>query len=188
MYRWRISWKLKTWALAEGRDQQNELQTGSSFVQDYRVWRVSSGWAWQALQTSVVAICLQTRLVIVGKASLHARQEKCLSLFGTISCHKLLQNNFWFSTNDVPTRLVELRETRSLHALFVMNILEGVRPHIILSGGSLMLRGTPQITVASWGRKSWFTKDEFHPLNSKLIRELTLVSGATEGRDEMKVN
>ena len=48
-----------------------------------------------------------------------------------------------------------------------------------------MLRGMPQLTVASWGRKSLFTKVEFHPLNSRLIRELTLVSGATKGRDEM---
>ena len=72
-----------------------------------------------------------------------------------------------------------------MYALFVVNIPEGVRPHIILSGGSLMLRSMPQITVASWGRKNRFTKDEFHPLNSGLIRELTLVSGATEGRDEM---
>ena len=102
----------------------------------------------------MVAICLRTRMVIVGKASLHARQEKCLSLFGTLSCHKLLHNNFWFLVDDVPARLVELRETRSLYALFVVNILEGVRPYIILSGGSLMLRGMPQITVASLSRKS----------------------------------
>ena len=79
----------------------------------------------------MVAICLRTRMVIVGKALLHARQEKFLSLFGTLSCHKLLQNNFWFSVDDVLARLVELRETRSLYALFVVNIPEGVRPHII---------------------------------------------------------
>ncbi|XP_075654100.1 uncharacterized protein LOC142624416 [Castanea sativa] len=43
----------------------------------------------------------------------------------------------------------------------------------------------PQMIVASWGRKSWFTKFEVHSLKLGLIRELTLVPGATVGRGEM---
>ena len=89
---------------------------------------------------------LEYRFFFVGNDSRHARQIKCLILFGTSSAQMNFQNLLCADGSDGP----ELGfSANSLYALVVEYLPDFVPVHMSLSGGSRELRGMPKTILAS---------------------------------------
>ena len=158
--------------------------TGATWLQKHSAWRASFGASLHSSHTSESVICLLFKLHLVGKALLQALQTKCFILLGTYIFQSRFQKLLWLSRLDELARSIEVEVARSLQALLVLNSLVGVHDQDTRSGGFLWLSGMPNIKEASQGRKAQFTSSDFHIPSSGLMRELTLVSAITEGREE----
>ena len=149
--------KLSGWVWVADWVQDSMFQTSSSLLHAHRAWNVSLGAVLHSSQTSNGLIFLWTRLAMVGRALLQARQAKCFTLFALSSSIKFFQKLRWELRVELPTTPLLSRATIILYELLVEKEPFGVRPQLILSGGSLLLKGIPKITNASWGRKSLST-------------------------------
>ena len=145
------------------------LRHGSSHQTSFRTWQPHNAWitsstpTWQRSQTAFRVTFLMNRFFFVGRDSRHARQIKCLILFGTSKSQIWFQELLWAEGFEGPT--VEVLES-NLYALFVVYFPDVEPAQISVSGTWRELRESPEWFELLRGRIRHI--HDLHPSNGHL--------------------
>jgi hypothetical protein len=80
--------KVEAWAECSSEKMESLFHTAWAKLHDHNAWIMVSGFDWHSSQVGLSGIYRLMRFVLTGRASLHARHRKFLTLFGTFRLHK----------------------------------------------------------------------------------------------------